>query len=130
MLNTKTAKPALAQTVRALRLSFSSGLPDRIASIAQALATIDAEHIDEVIRELHSLSGMATAYQFHDIAQLAAEAEALCEEYAIDSTLCAVVSELEESALALANVVPFNMPEAGGTFEGDHAGGLVRAFGD
>jgi HPt (histidine-containing phosphotransfer) domain-containing protein len=109
-------KPTLSEKVRALRARFRNGLPDRLAAIARSVATIDAVQVDELTRQFHWLAGTAASYQFYDIAELAAEAEALCEEYAIGATLHSVLAELQNVASDLADA-PFLLPEVAGVLD-------------
>ncbi len=97
MSSTDTVQTVLSERLRALNLRFRNGLPNRLAVIVQLVAAVDASRVDELIRHFHSLAGTAATYRLYEIAELAAEAQALCEEYAVGPALHAVIAELDHA---------------------------------
>jgi len=115
----------LAERIRSLRMRFRNGLPERLTAIRNLLATVDAIRVDELALHFHKLAGTAATYQFHEIAELAADAEALCGDYAIGPTLFAIVDDLENAVSEVIDVPLFLVPNA--TAPPGDEGDLARA---
>ena len=128
MTSTDTKNLTLSERVRTLRMRFRNGLPDRLATIQRLLATVDAARVDQLALLFHSLAGTAATYQFYEMAELAADAEALCGEYSIGPTLFAIVDDLENAVSEIIDVPLFLVPDASAPQGGE--GDLVRAVGE
>ena len=77
---TAAATAILESRIAELTLRFMNGLPARLASIDDAMSRLDADPsaITELARHFHSLAGTAGTYRATEIAELAKQAEAIC----------------------------------------------------
>lgn len=128
MSSSDAIQAALSERVHALRLRFLAGLPDRLATIIRLVSSIDAAGVDELHRQFHSLAGTAATYSVHEIAELAAEGQALCEEYAIGPALHAVIAELDHAISKTTHCSTCDLTEKVTTREGLSTGELSLAI--
>jgi HPt (histidine-containing phosphotransfer) domain-containing protein len=114
MLSNDSVRVIAEERLRGLTAHFVTRLPERLAAIEACLARRDTNV--ELLRHLHALAGTAGTFGIDDVAELAAEGEAL----AMTELDAERLSRLRVVVNALAHAIALRIPA---TLQEDHDDG-------